>query len=93
MLQGEPNTMEGPATTSWTRLYVTNRRGDKSFARQITFTCTDAANDLWVSFDGGATKVVVRHLGESLVVPGPVKSFSVRASAATAAWSAALSVA
>lgn len=92
-ISGEPVPFSGTAgSTNFTRVYVTNKRGDKSFARKLDIRCDDAANDLLVSFDGGATSFTIGK-GTSRQVEAALSDFSVKGVGGNSAWSAIATVA
>ena len=100
-INGRTGGTPGPATTTATRVAmpvpagrqkVSNPTGTQvlapstTFARYIRMTCTDATNDLRVSFFDGST-VTVLH-GTSQEFSGNIPWIVVQASAATVQWEA-----
>jgi len=101
-INGKTGTSPGPApSTGALRVQIPVPPGRKiggtplapatTFARYLRISCTDAANDLRVSFMDD-TQVTIVH-GTSQEFSGTIPFFSVQASAGTSQWEATATVA
>jgi len=96
---GDPVILSGSAPAfagaAFTGVKILNKRGEQTFAKQITIRCDDATNDLLVSLNGGTSSITVKKTDlTGVTFIGPLHEFAVKAAAgASSAWSAIATVA
>lgn len=96
---GDPVLLSGSAPSfagaAFTGVKIVNKRGEQTFARQLTIRCDDGTNDLLVSLNGGTSSITVKRTDlQGVTFVGPIHEFAVKAAAgASSAWSAIASVA